>query len=147
MVIESPKNMGKNRIWYVCLWLVLAVFFIALLHFHYDICRIELRRATWTVFLSPSAYIFVGAMFSTILFPVKILSMIPVLFVDNESNELFKKRYVLSLLAVLGICVGEFFFLTLMWGSFPLEVDAQHFVHLRLIPFVTWPDRDFLVFQ
>ncbi|HVS88396.1 MAG TPA: hypothetical protein VHF01_09260 [Candidatus Acidoferrum sp.] len=138
--------MGKNRIWYAFLWLVLAAFFVPLLHMHYDVCRLELRRFTWGLFFSPSAYVFVGAMLSTIFFPIKILSMIPIAFVDDESNELFKKRYGFSLLAVLAICVGEFFFLTLMWGSFPLEVDSQNYVRLRLIPFFPWPSREFLAF-
>ena len=138
--------MGKNRIWYVFLWLVLAVFFVPLLYMHYDICRLELRRFSWGLFISPSAYFFAGAMFSTMVFPIKILLMIPLLFIDDESNELFKKRYSYSLLAVLAICAGELLFLTLMWGSLPLEVDAQHYVHLRLIPFFPWPARDFLAF-
>jgi hypothetical protein len=85
-------------------------------------------------------------MLSTIVFPIKILSMIPIAFVDDESNELFKKRYRFSLLAVLAICVGEFLLLTIMWGSFPLEVDSQNYIRLRLIPFFPWPAREFLTF-
>ncbi len=138
--------MGKNRIWYVFLWLVLAAFLIPLLHMHYDVCRIELRRFTWGIFFSPSAYAFVSAMFFTIAFPIKILSTIPSAFVDDESNGLFKKRYRFSLLAVIAICVGEFLFITIMWGSFPLEVDSQNYVRLRMIPFFPWPDRAFLTF-
>jgi hypothetical protein len=139
--------MGKNRIWYVFLWLVLVAFFAPLLHLHYDVCRLELRRFTWGLFLSPSAYVFVGAMVATIFFPIRTLLTIPIAFVDDESNDLFKWRYRYSLLAVLLICAGELFLLTLMWGSFPLEVDSQNYVRLRLIPFLTWPTRDFLVFQ
>jgi hypothetical protein len=79
--------MGKNRIWYAFLWLVLASFFVPLLHVHYDVSRLELRRFTWGLFFSPSAYVFVGAMLSTIVFPIKILSMIPMAFVDDESFQ------------------------------------------------------------
>ncbi len=138
--------MGMNRIWYAFLWILLAAFFVALLHMHYDVCRLELRRFSWGVLLSPSAYAFVGAMLSTIVFPIKILLMIPVAFIDDDSNEFFKKRYDFSLLAILAICVGDFLLLTFMWGSFPLEVDSQHYVHLRFIPFFPWPARDFLTF-
>ncbi|HEV2489721.1 MAG TPA: hypothetical protein VGT03_07930 [Candidatus Acidoferrales bacterium] len=140
--------MGKNRIWYVFLWLMLVAFLIPLLHFHFDLSRMELRRSNWATFLSPAAYLFVAAMFETILFPMQILSMIPAFFVNSESNAaIFKKRYGFSLLAVFGICVGEFVLLTLMWGSQPLELDAHNYVRLRLIPFFPWPTRDFLVFQ
>jgi hypothetical protein len=139
--------MGKNRIWYVLLWLMLAAFFVPLLHTHYELCRVELRRFTWGLFFSPSAYTFFGAMFWTVFFPIKILLLIPVLFVDDQSNELYNKRYRFTVLGILAICLGELFFLTVMWGSFPLDVDRQNYVHLRFIPFVPWPDSDFLVFQ
>jgi hypothetical protein len=86
-------------------------------------------------------------MFSTVGFPIKILSLIPVLFVDDQSNELYKNRYRFTILGILAICLGELVFLTLMWGSFPLDVDSQSYVHLRFIPFAPWPDSEFLVFQ
>jgi hypothetical protein len=139
--------MGKNRIWYAFLWLGVAALLVSLLPFHYQLCRTELRRSSWTTIFSPSTYVFVAAMFETLFFPAQILLMIPGLFVDAQSNaELFNKRYRLSLLAVLAICAGEFLLLTLMWGSLPLEVDAQNYVRLRLIPFFPWPARNFLSF-
>ena len=96
---------------------------------------------------------FVGAMLGTIVLPVQVLSMIPLLFVRDESNtEFFKPKYVFTrygftFLALLAICVGELILVTVMWGTFPLEVDSQNYIRLRMIPFFPWPARDFLVFQ
>jgi hypothetical protein len=27
-----------------------------------------------------------------------------------------------------------------IWGSFPLPVDKDGYIHVRLIPFIPWPD-------
>ena len=139
--------MGKNRIWYSLLWVVMIVNLVPVVHVDYDVVRLVLHRWTWAVFLSPSAAVFFGALCGSIFFPIKTLALIPVFFVQDQANETYRKRYLYSFLTVLGICVGELVIMTIMWGSFPLEVDAHNYIRLRMIPFLPWPAREFLVFE
>ena len=98
---------------------------------------------SWGVLLSPAAYLYFTTLISTIFFPVQMLSVIPTYF-DMKATGLYSRRYKWTLLTLVGICAGEFLKLALIWGSFPLEVDSSSHVRLRLIPFLPWPDREFL---
>lgn len=139
--------MGKNRIWYALLWVLLLWALIPIVHFDYDLLRLVFRRWTWGLLISPAADMFFALLSGSIAGPILMLLLIPLFFANQKENAKYNRRYSWTLLLLLGIVVGEFVIVTLMWGTFPLEVDAQNYIRLRMLPFIPWPDRQFLVFQ
>lgn len=154
MASEDVSSRGYSRwvlfgICYGFLWLVFIAAVLPVLHLDYDLLQTEFRRWTWAIFVSPSTGVFFAAMLGTIAEPVWMLLLIPAFFSrgnDSEVNPMYRRRYVWTLLVIAGIVAIEVLNLTIMWGSFPLGVDAQHRIRLRLIPFIPWPDGGFLVF-
>jgi hypothetical protein len=150
--------MSKNRgwtwaiftIWYGLLWVALIMALLPILRLDYELIQTEFRRWTWAIFISPSAYVFFSALVGSLVGPFQMLLLVPVFFVketgDGQVNGMYKRRYIWTLFVILGIVAAEIAILTLMWGSFPLDVDAQHRVRLRMIPFIPWPEGGFLVF-
>jgi len=141
-------------LFYGLLWLVFIAVVVPVLHLDYDLLQTEFRRWTWAIFISPSAYVFSAVVVGAIVEPVSMLLLIPAFLFpimrgEVEIHPTYRRPYVWGLFVVIGI-VGilaiEFLNLTVMWGSFPLVVDAQNFIRLRMIPFIPWPDGGFLVF-
>ncbi len=64
--------------------------------------------------------------------------MIPSFF-DSETLG-HTKRYLLSLGVIVAIIVTVILLQAVIWGSFPLPVDKNGYIHVRVIPFVPWPD-------
>jgi hypothetical protein len=148
----SSRDYGRWVLFAICyglLWLVFIAAVFPVLHLDYDLLQTEFRRWSWAIFISPSAYVFFGALIDTAAAPVWMLLLVPAFFSkqsDGEVNPTYKRRYAWTFLVIAGIFVIEIVNLTIMWGSFPLGVDAQHYIRLRMIPFIPWPDGGFLVF-
>src|SRR5713226_5090623 len=81
--ISEPSKcvrMGYNRVWYVLLCATVFLGLISIFRFEYETLRLIFRRWTWTVFLSPSAYLFFGSVIQAIDLPIRGMRFIPVLF-------------------------------------------------------------------
>jgi hypothetical protein len=139
--------MGYNRVWYVLLCGAVLLGLIPVLRFEYETIHLIFHRWSWMVLLSPSTYLFFGSMIQAFDLPLRGLNFIPTLFVPDESTNFYRRRYLWTIVVVIGIVVAEFVIQIIIWGTFPLEVDRQNSVRLRLIPFFPWPDRDFLTIQ
>jgi hypothetical protein len=64
-------------------------------------------------------------------------------FVFEIKREASRRLLLTAVLVVAAIWVSEIFLQFLIWGSFPLPVDAQGNERLRLIPFLPWPNQPF----
>jgi hypothetical protein len=135
-------TMRFDLIWYLPLCL-LVLFYIIIPNAiaGYQNIRMELHRFTWAILFSPSAYIFLPALFASILAPIGLLNLIPTLFSRDADNQVyvFKGRYLWALLVALSIYVSAILIQFLIWGSLPLEVDRNREIHIRMIPFYPWP--------
>ena len=136
-----------NRIGYALISIFVVLYFVVpTARFDYSLLRIELGRVNWSSILplswSLSFYLFDGVLFASIAFPFTILGVIPKFF-ERENSSLYRRRYLWTLLALLAIYPVEFLFVFLLWGSLPLDVDPQHYIHIRIIPFWPWPQRAF----
>lgn len=76
--------------------------------------------------------------------PLGAMVLIPVLF-DPETPA-YKKRYLWTILIVIGIFLVVFIATIVMWGSFPIEHENDGSRYLRIVPFFPWPNRPFLGF-
>lgn len=139
-------GMGWNRTWYALIWLLFILYWVIPVgKLEWELLATIHRRWTWAALLSPAADTFFPEMLGAFFVPMLMLLNIPTFF-DTE-HPAHSNRFLFSGLTVLGAGVSCFIVLTLMWGSFPLDVDANHMVHLRMIPFIPWPDAEFLTFR
>lgn len=133
--------MGLNVIWYVSLFLLVIYFIIVpnALTAYKNISQVlrVLGHKSWGLLLSPSAYLFFIAELSSLFVPIQMLLWIPVYFENQENNNL--RKYGWTLLTVAGIVVFLVVIQIIIWGSYPVGVDAEHYVRLRMIPFFPWP--------
>ena len=130
--------MRFNLLWYIPLWLWIIIYFIIpdIIAGYHNI-GLVFQRFTWAIFLSPSAAIFFSSILGSVLGPPLILLLIPLFF--YRDNPAYRYRYLWSIVTVLGIVVSMFILQIIIWGSFPLPVDNEGYIRLRLIPFVPWP--------
>ena len=70
--------------------------------------------------------------------PLQLLLMIPRFFDTNVPAN--TKDYFWSLVVAVVIVLSAILLQAIIWGSFPLPVDKDGYIHLRMIPFVPWPD-------
>jgi hypothetical protein len=73
--------------------------------------------------------------------PIKLILLIPVYFVKD--NGLYKKRFLCALGVVAAIWISAVIIQLILWGSFPLPIDKEGYVRVRMIPFLPWPDTPF----
>jgi hypothetical protein len=140
--------MGLNLIWYVLMWLLSIGGLVFTARLDYGMLRLLFHNWDWGFFISPSAYLFFALLPLSITVPVTLLCSIPRLFIRDENGGLYKHRFLWSfLLFIAGIPAVQLIILLLMWGSFQLGVDAQNNIHLRLLPFIPWPDWGLLALR
>jgi hypothetical protein len=133
------RTMGFNLLWYVPLGVWVVFYFIipnAVSGFHN--VALVFRRFTWSLFFSPSAYVFFGAVFTSIFLPFQLFLMVPAFF-DSEVLA-YRRPYLWSLCMVITIAISAILLQAIIWGSFPLPADKDDYIHLRMIPFIPWPD-------
>lgn len=136
-------TMGFNLIWYLPLCLgILFYFIIPNVKSGYQNIAVVFQRFTWAIFFSPSSYLFLGSLIASVLLPLKLLLLIPIFFDKNIST--YKRRYLSSFGVVVGIAISCVLLQIIIWGSFPLIVDKNGYIHIRIIPFFPWPETPFL---
>lgn len=137
------RAMRFNLIWYVLLGIWIIFYFVVpnvASGFH-DV-SIVFHRFTWAIFFSPSAYFFFASVVASVFLPFQLLLMIPAFF-DNTVPA-YRRRYVWSLIMAIVIVISAILLQVIIWGSFPLPVDKDGYVHLRMIPFIPWPGSSLL---
>jgi hypothetical protein len=139
--------MRFNLIWYIPLFVMVAVFVVVpTARAEYGIAQILFRRWSWGAFFSPSAYVFFASALASLVVPFQMLLFVRGFF-EPEWEPAYRRRYFWTLCTVFAIVAVLFLLQVVMWGSFPLEVDTHRYVRLRLIPFLPWPERPFLVYE
>ncbi len=135
-------GMRANLAWYVPLVVaVLFYFVIPDITSGFNNIRLVFHRWSWGIFISPAAYIFFTSVLASVLLPIQLLLAIPIFF--DSAGPMYPRRHKLSLAVAVGLAVACFLLQLLIWGSFPLPVDSEGYIRLRLIPFLPWPEHPF----
>lgn len=132
-------TMRLNLLWFIplSLWIV-DYFVLPNARSGYQNILLGLHRFTWGVLFSPSAYLFLAAVFESLYLPIQLLFTMPIFFVRDAPR--YKRRYILSFCTAIAIAVSAILLQFVIVGSFPLPLDKDGYIHLRLIPFFPWPD-------
>ena len=136
------KKLRFNLIWYIplCLW-VIFYFVVPSGVSGYQNIKLSLRYFTWIYLISPSAYVFFSMILASVVLPLQLLFYIPLLFSKDTVNY---KKYLYSVLIIIGIAVSAVLLQLIVWGSCPYEFDSNGYEHLRMIPFIPWPRLPFM---
>jgi hypothetical protein len=131
--------MGFNLLWFLPLsaWLLFVSEGAALSSAYPNLVTFY-HRSSWDVCLSPSAGVFFSAVAASIGLPIQPLWLIPS-FVFNPSGDLYRRRYVWSAAIMGAVVISGFVVQFIIWGSFPLPVDSEGYVRIRMVPFFPWP--------
>jgi len=138
------SSLRWNLTWFipVSIW-VISRFVIPNAISAYQNFSLFFHEKWWLALLSPSAYIFEAAAFASVLSPLQLLSYIPVFFVNDPENSSYKRRYLWAACLVILIPISCVLIQYIIWGSFPFHTDKQGYGHLRMIPFIPWPQSPF----
>jgi hypothetical protein len=107
----------------------------------YADARLLLRRWDWFVLASPAFYVFLASSITKVLLPLQAFLAVPAAAVEAYRQGGLGQgwRAAASLMAlILVVVVGAH---VVSWGAFPLEVDDERAIHIRMIPFFPWPAR------
>jgi hypothetical protein len=140
---DPEPRLGWNLIWYVpvCIWFC-AYFLLRNLSNAWRFVVLIHERWSWGFFISPSSAVFVSAILFSLSYPIQSLLLIRGFLLDTEVGSPMR-RYSYAAATVVGTFALALIVEAVIWGSFPLDVDAKGIGHLRLIPFVPWPDRPY----
>jgi hypothetical protein len=131
--------MRANLSWYVPLSVaVLFLFVIPDITTGYQSVLLVFHRFSWLIFISPAAYLFFSCVLASVFLPIRMLLVIPALFDHKAPN--FTRRYLWSFIMTIGIAIACFSLQIIIWGSFPLPVDREGYIHVRMIPLFPWPE-------
>ena len=133
------SGMRANLIWYIPLG-VFVLFYLVIPNIvsGYHNIALVIRRFSWLLFLSPAAYLFFACVFLSIALPVQMTLFIPAVF--DPQFPRYRRRYLVSFLIAAGIFAVCVVLQAVVWGSFPLPVDRDNHIHVRMIPFWPWPE-------
>jgi len=135
------SRMKADLIWYVPLSVAVAILLVVPnLVNGYDTAAFVLRQFSWTVLTSPATYLFLACVFASAYLPLRLMLMIPPQF--HPGSKRYGERYIVSFVIVIGVAVTCSILQSIMWGSCPLAVDQGGSVHIRLLPFLPWPDSE-----
>jgi hypothetical protein len=132
---ERPRPAGLRWHW---LWfLPLCILVLAAPERHtvihaYRVFALICKRWSWGVLISPSAVFCLAVIAVSVVWPLLGLGSIPFLVAG-------RKQASWVFLIIVAILLLPFVTDFLIWGSFPLIVDQEGFVRLRMIPFLPWP--------
>lgn len=130
--------MRANLLWYIPLCaLAVGVLVIPGIVSGYHNVLIVFHRFSWLILVSPAAYVFFSCVLGSVLVPIQMMVAIPAFF-DPEATA-YRRRYLWSVGVVLGATVACFLLQVIIWGSFPTPVGHDGYIHVRMIPFLPWP--------
>jgi hypothetical protein len=136
------SEMKANLIWYVPLCAAIVFYFVVpdVVSGHHNVALV-LHRFSWLIFVSPSAYLFWSCILASVFTTIALLLVIPSFFALE--SPYYSRRHISTLGVVVGIAAVCFVIQFLIWGSFPLPVDSENYIHIRMIPFLPWPGSPF----
>lgn len=133
------STMRTNLIWYIPLGAVVLYYFvIPNITSGYHNVTLIFKHFSWLLFISPAAYVFFSCVVASVFLPIQLILMVAMFF-DREFPA-YSRRYLWSSVVVVGIAVACFILQVIIWGSFPLLVDHEGYIHVRMIPFLPWPE-------
>lgn len=141
---DVAKSPGLNWLWFLSTAVFVLLFTeshttrLALMTF-----ALALHRWKWAALLSPSAWFCSSVMLCSVFLPLQLSAGALITF---RNSELSQSRYIGVILLLLIILVLPFATDTLIWGSFPFNIDNAGNGRLRLIPFVPWPQGGYMAF-
>lgn len=137
------KTMQYNLLWYTPLFIWVIIYFVVqnIISGYHNSITIY-RRFSLLIFVSPSAYLYFTSLITSVFLPIKLCLIIPAFFEKN--NRLFNKRYLCVFGIIAIIWLSALIIQFILWGSFPLPVDKQGYIRVRMIPFLPWPDAPFI---
>ena len=140
---RSAGKMGLNWLWYVplALWVIIDYGVGDAILAYRNVRTILAFPHAWAALFSFSAWAFGFATLLNVWTPVALVLLIPMYFTSGADSEPYAHRYRWTVLSVLGIFAVLLLTAFVIWGSFPFEVDAAGYVHMRMIPFIPWPHR------
>lgn len=132
-------TMRFNLVWYVplCIWIVLYIIIPNLTSGLHNVALV-FHRFSWGIFFSPSAYVFFSAVITSVFLPLQLLLVVLSFF--DPDVPLSRRRHLWSFAVVVVIVLSALLLQAVIWGSFPLPVDKDGYIHVRMIPFIPWPD-------
>jgi len=133
------SHMRTNLIWYIPVSAGMVFYFVipnAVSGYHN--ITLVFHHFTWGIFISPAADLFFSCVLASVFLPLTLLLIIPAFFDPGASG--YNRRYLLSFAFFIGIPVVCLILQVIIWGSFPLSVDQEGYTHLRMIPFLPWPE-------
>jgi hypothetical protein len=120
------------------------VFFLTSIRYAATLLGLARDRWSWAVLLSPSAGVCASSVFFTLAAPLAAPFSLAGILTTREWSV--GKRYGLFIVGLLVFVASMFVAQAVIWGSFPLDIDQEGHGHLRMIPFLPWPDRKYLEF-
>jgi hypothetical protein len=135
------STMSFNAIWYIALfgW-VIYYFVIPDAISAYANAKLVFKYFSWLLFISPSAAFCLTLTLAAIFLPIVLMLYIPTYFERTDENTAFRKRYIYTIVTVVAIWLAVLLIQFLIWGSFPIGFDKENYVHIRMIPFIPWPE-------
>jgi len=134
-------SMGRHWLWFAPVTVV--ILWTAewpILKGDYGAIKLFIDRWVWEVVFSPSALVFLNVVWAAAVLPI--LGLVAVSTVSLSQQKTWK-RWLYSVLIIIGIFLIPDIAGALMWGTFPFTFDSQGNSRLRLIPFIPWPSGDF----
>lgn len=132
--------MRWNLLWFIPLGILFCSYFLwRNITNGFELLKLLKERWSWGVLLSPSAIVFLGVLSYSLVYPIQSLILIRSFF--DPDSPAYRRRYLYAIVASVGTFVLAAILEAIIWGSFPLEIDSAGVGHLRMIPFLPWPDR------
>ena len=116
----------------------IVAYILALTHLIWAVRCIRpiLGRWTWGLLLSPAAYVYVVSLILCVTTPLMWNAATKRVRGRTSSHGLVGFVIIVAVLLVLHAVV---------WGSVPLAYDATGAEHIRMIPFIPWPNEPFWI--
>jgi dolichyl-phosphate-mannose--protein O-mannosyl transferase len=114
---------------------VLALSEVHTLSYAFAALKLVWQRWSLMISISPSALFCFGVMFLSVVWPIAGLMAIAALTRTQRWSHV--------ILTIVALLLFPFVTDFLIWGSFPLPLDDEGNIHLRLIPFIPWPSGGF----
>jgi hypothetical protein len=139
----DPDAVAKRLGWHWLWFLPLCVTVLSLVERHsvifaFTILKLSYQRWDWGALFSPSAYLCLSAIEASVDLPLRGLWVVA-LIVKSTDELGVGRRWLFTVLIIIGIFLVPLIAEIVMWGSFPFIIDNQGISRMRMIPFIPWP--------
>jgi hypothetical protein len=129
--------LGWHWLWFIpfCL-VVLSIVERHTITWAFEALQLAWERWFWGTMISPSAIFCLSVIFASVVWPLYGLGLVANLAATRQQ---WRWVFLIAGAILLLPIVTDF----LIWGSFPLVIDHEGFIRLRMIPFIPWPSSQF----